>query len=238
MWLGRIPVFPLLIVISLLIGISIPGYYAWSGSTQGGFASVVGYTAALFTLMAMVPIVFYVLIPPPTGSQERNESCGFPKFQFGIYHVLGAMLLVGLAITGLKTIPLPTLIGITLAATTITGFLFVMNRDCRWRLGASVACLVLPYLWYSVASETTLISRFAGPFVNASFVPVIFIGNALEISVETTTGFWLMGCCSSLVICLSAVLATVGPRISLSFSIVLLVLSTFSSFLFHGMMLA
>ena len=144
-WFSMFPVFPVLAAISLLVGLSIPAFYDWTGSDQSRPSPIVNQTAAG---LLVVGILICAALPWLPLAKDPVTVAGVKKFQFK----LRTMLIVTAVIAAILAIfPKASLLllgnGVLGLAVANAGWCWIVLRHLRWRIISLFACMYFPFAW-------------------------------------------------------------------------------------------
>ena len=206
---ARVPIFPLLIVVSLLVGWFIPGFYAWTDSDQSRPSPLL-WQVPLFA--AMVSMVFCMVLPwMPIRTSWKNDTPRRPmRFTVRTLLILtaGVAVMIPLAKSPLLA-KFPLVVsGIACAGALIYLIAFcVRNPQHRMAGFTLLGVMTLPYAW--VLGYDELDRMLPALFVMIgglpAFVPAALLGKLfgqhffesqwlafLLTAVEFVIGVWMM----------------------------------------------
>lgn len=140
----RIPIFPLFIAVSLLVGWLIPGFYAWTDSDQSRPSPLL-WKVPLCSAIASAAFCM-ALSWLPIANQSFNDAPRTPM-RYSVRTLLMITAAVAVSIPLLVKFPL-LVSGITCAGAFAYLIWFcVRNPQRRRAVVALIACLILPYAW-------------------------------------------------------------------------------------------
>lgn len=222
-----------LIVVPLVVGVSIPSFYDWTGMDQSRPWPGMLATAGGILLSG---IISCCLLPWLPIADERDPAEQTRKTQFQIRTVLIATGAVALMLVALMYLPKQIVGGCTVVAA--LGYIVRQSTgDPASRLpsAALLACMYLPYTWLLTWKSLSvglvqMIGMFAGL---PNFFPTLMTGGLLGQHSETL--FWLSMVLTSGQLVFGAWLISAGPRRAMALMIYSLVLSIYGSFILNAL---
>jgi hypothetical protein len=222
-------IWPLLIGLSLVVGWSVPAFYDWTGSNQSRSSPVILLAAAGLLLLA---IVGCAALPWWPIADDRPLAFRDRKFQFSIRAMLVTTAVVAVLLVVGKL--MPTVVGGGLYA--ISGAIAVryciLFPQVRWQVAALVACMYFPFAW---------VLTWPGPSMDCLFfcsglpalLPTMLIGNAFGQYLHHSV--WLLLLLSGAELVLGLWIIRWGPRRTIAYLLLVLLISTFGSFVLNAL---
>lgn len=232
---SRVPIFPLFIAVSLLVGWFIPGFYAWTDSDQSRPSPLL-WKVPLWSAIASA--AFCVALPwLPIGTKPSGDAPHKPM-RFSVRTLLMITAAAAVAIPLFAKFPL-VLSGIACVGSYAFLIWFcVRNPQHRMAALALMACLILPYAWVVGYDELdrilpTLAVMIAGmpAFLPAAFLSQMFGQHFQEsqwlafllTAVELLLGIWMIG---------------LGPKRTIAYLLLVMLISGVGSLGFYMMCIA
>jgi hypothetical protein len=225
--LARLPIFPLLIAASFLVGWFIPGYYDWTGSDQSRPSPLVAQTALGLLVGAMIIWAVLPWVPVGDNARQTDRSIRFRFTSRTMFLITAAVASVILAIT---KFPMFVSGGLCALAFCHVVWFWSRFRRKRWPTAALFSCMWLPFVWIIVHEEfedifPAVLSMAAGMpgFFPAAMIGRLFGQNLHDVAwlailltgVEMTVGTWII---------------RLGPRCTIAYLVLVLLTSTIGSF--------
>ncbi|WP_145095554.1 hypothetical protein [Rosistilla carotiformis] len=233
---SRDRIYLLLIGVSGLAGWGIPRFYQWTESDQSRMSPLVGQFAVGLTIVAVAicSCLPLVTIQSDTSVQGRGPV----RFQLRSLFLWTTALAIGLA--GLMRFPMAVSGAVCGAAYLHFIWFFARQPQHRWGAAALVGCMTLPYAWIADPSGTNgihvgwiLLWVAAGM---PMLLPAGFIAGWLGHNVNDVAWLAILMTAGQLVI--GTWIIRLGPKRTIAYLIVSLVISLFGSFCLHAMVLA
>ncbi len=235
--LSRLPLYSLLIGISLAIGFAVPVIYEWTQKppARSRIPSMERAAIGVLLLTALAVVASAILVKLMQPAEEPPTSQR-PKLQFGLRGLFAVTTALALFFAAVRWLDAPWSSGLVAAAAAgAMGWSLSRGAAAAWRLGALLACMFFPFVWmiaYNVpfgqASGLALILP-VGPAV----LPAEIIRSVLDSSLSPDD---MMPVAAVIVIgelALGAWLSARGGRSLLAFLILALIVSTISSLGVH-----
>ena len=149
--LARLPVFPLIIGVSLVVGRLIPAFYDWTGSEQSRPSPLIFQTAVgvlLCGIMACLALPWlHIEYDPPTTNRVA-------KVQFTIRTLLVMTAVVAVFLVAFRKTPLLAVSGGLhgIALCYVVRF-WILFHSFRWQVASLLACMYFPFAWIIPWSE-------------------------------------------------------------------------------------
>ncbi|MEZ6073113.1 MAG: hypothetical protein R3C10_23310 [Pirellulales bacterium] len=225
--IAKVPVYPVLIVVSFLVGYFIPGFYDWTGSDQSRPSPLVGKTAA--GLLVGATLIWAILPWVPVaddapGAQERR------RIQFTSRTLL--LLTTAIAIVLAVATRFPMVVSSVLCALAFCHvvWFWIRSHSHRWQTTALLACLGFPFVWVLFHDE--LDNLFPAILWLAAglpaFLPAALIGSLFGQNMNDV--IWLAVLLTGAELAVGTWLIRLGPRRTIAYLVLVLLLSTFGSF--------
>ncbi|TWT80192.1 hypothetical protein CA13_16050 [Planctomycetes bacterium CA13] len=232
---SRTSIYPAFIGVSLLLGLIIPGFYEWTGSDQSRPSPLIGQFALGMIIGGVAICLTLPLLPIKSDAPEAENR---RPLRFHVRTLLALTAATAICIAALLKFPM-------IAASVLCGgafihfaWFFARNPQHRWPASTLLACMSLPFVWIISYDELdnilqALLFMAAGfPMLLPSALIVGWFGHNFHESMwlsilltgaELAIGTWLIG---------------LGPKRTIAYLIVVTVVSVFSSFCFHALVLA
>lgn len=229
--LPRLPIFLLLIAVSLFVGWFIPDFYIWTGSDQSRALPVVAYTALGFTAAV---VIICVLLPWLPIRQDMRGCEDGHRCRFGIRSLLIAVSVIAIMLAGMVRFPTAVSSGLCGLGFCYTVWCGVRDRQYRLPTAALLACMILPYVWILTYDERSalfpdILWLAAGL---AAFLPSVMIG--MLVGEHPTEMSWLSMLLTGVEMVAGACLIRLGPKRTIAYLLFVLLTSTTGSFGLHA----
>ncbi len=230
-----LPIFPVLIVASLVLGWLIPGFYEWTGSDQSRPSPLIWQFALGMTFIGCVICLLLPWLPIPTQAQEETRES---NQRFTLKNLLVLTTVIAIMIVALMKFPMVVSCLLGGAAFANYAWLVVRHPQLRLRAAALLSCMCLPFVWFIGYGEISNICRvllgiaaglpmllpsawlaswFGTNFHSAPWISVLLTG------LELLVGTWVI---------------RLGTKPAIAFLVFALLVSVFSSFGLHALVLA
>lgn len=227
---SRIPIFPLFIAVSLLVGWSIPGFYAWTDSDQSRPSSLL-WKVPLWSAIASTACCM-ALPWLPIKSKSAYDAPQSPM-RFSVRTLLMITAGVAVAIPLLAKFPLVVSEVACAGAFAYSIAFCVSNPKHRMAGSALVACMILPYAWVVGYDELDrilpdLAVMIAGmpAFIPAALLSQLFGQHFLESQ-------WLMFLLTALELVVGIWMLRLGLKRTIAYLLLILQVSTLGSLGFY-----
>jgi hypothetical protein len=226
-------IFPLLIAISLGMGLLIPGYHDWTGSEQSRPSPLLLPTAGCLLLSAIIAcgLLRWLPVDDQRAPSEKAQKTQFQIRTILVITALAAILLVALA-------KLPLLAVSSVLQILALGYLvrsWVRDAPSRWPAAALLSCMYLPYAWIVTWNDLTsawpeiLWLAFGLP----SFLLTLLVGGLLQQHPQNLQ--WLSMLLTSGQLAAGVWVIQVGTRRLIAWLIFSLLASVFGSFILNAL---
>lgn len=225
--LAKLPIFPLLITLSLLVGWFVPAFYDWTGSDQSRPSPLILPTALGLILCGIVACLALPWLPIATDPPTNDLV---DKAQFKLRTILVITSFVAVIIASLRTMPMLAVSGVLygLALCWVVRF-GLLHHQFRWPVVSLLACAYFPYVWIVSFGSTSnfqpeLLWMASGL---PAFLPTILFSGLVEqhpqdlgwlsilmVSIELVIGVWII---------------RLGPKRSIAYFVFLLITSILGS---------
>ncbi len=227
---SRIPIYPLFIAASLLVGWLIPEFYAWTDSDQSRPSPLLWQ---LPLSSAIVSIAFCLALPwlPVPGKLSSGQARPPVRFSLRTLMMLTASFAVMIAL--LVKSPL-VISGIVCAGAYACVIIFgVRNPQHRLATATLLACMSLPYAWVVGYKELgrllpTLAVMFAGM---PAFVPAALIGRLFGQNMHDTP--WLRFLLTAFELAIGIWMIGLGPKRTIAYLLLVTQISVLGSLFFY-----
>ncbi|WP_253159925.1 hypothetical protein [Stieleria tagensis] len=232
---SRVPIFPLFIAASLLVGWLIPGFYAWTDSDQSRPSPLL-WKVPLWTATASA--AFCMALPwLPIGRQLSDRPARQPM-RFSLRTLL--MLTAGVAVAIALIAKFPLVVsGIAFAATFAYWIAFcVRNPQHRMAAATLVGSMMLPYAWVVGYDELdrilpTLVFIIAGM---PAFVPAALLSQMFGQHFQESQ--WLAFLLTALELVIGIGMIRLGPKRTIAYLLLVMQVSAVGSLGFYMMCIA
>ena len=232
---SRIPIFPLLIVVSLLVGWLIPPFYAWTDSDQSRPSHLLW---KLPLSSAIAAAAFCVALPwSPITSKSSGDTQPAPM-RFSVRTLLMITAGVAVAIASLAKFPL-VVSGIGCACAFAYFIWFCVKHPAHRMAGSAlIACMILPYAWLVGYEELdrvlpTLAVMIAGM---PAFLPAAFLSQMFGQHFQESQ--WLTFLLTALELLIGIWMIRLGPKRTIAYLLLVLQVSAFGSLCFYRLCIA
>lgn len=222
-----LPVYLTLIVVSFLIGWFIPGFYDWTGSDQSRPSPLIVPTAVGLVVGA---IVVWAILPWLPIAEDAPDADKLPRVRFTSRTLL--LITTAMAIVLAVATKFPMVVSSVLCTLVFCYAIWscIRSRQHRWPTMALLACMVLPYVWLPFYDEIDnmlpailwlaagLPAFLPAALIASLFGPITNDVNCLAIlltAAEMAIGLWLI---------------RLGPRRTIAYLVLVLLMSTIGSF--------
>ncbi len=232
---SRIPLFPLFIAVSLLVGWFIPAFYAWTGSNQSRPSPLL-WTVPLWSAIASAAFCMAL----PWLPIKANPSCDarWTPIRFSVRTLL--ILTTGFAVAIPFFAKLPLLVsGIVCGGAFAYLIAFcVRNPQHRVAAAALVACMILPYSWLVGYGELdrvlpALVAMVAGM---PAFLPAAWLSQMFGQHIQESQ--WLAFLLTALEIVIGMWTIRLGPKRTIAYLLFVMHVSAVGSLGFYMMCIA
>lgn len=232
---ASLPIFLMLIAVSFLFGWFIPAFYDWTGSDQSRPSPLIGQTAWGMTAVALIVWSVLPWLPIADASQETEPAVRVRFKLRTLFAVTGVAALVIAAITRIPTLVSGGLCVITLCYVVRH---WILHPRHRLPITALLACMFLPFVWivgYRELSNILPTILWAAPGL-PSVLPMMIIGRWVGQHGEEL--FWLSTLLTSAEIVIGVWMIRLGPRRTIAYLVLVLLISTFGSFVLNALLRA
>ena len=225
---SRIPIYPLFIAVSLLVGWFLPGFYGWTDSDQSRPSPLLWQVPLC---SAIGSVAFCMALPWLPITIKPSDAAARPRIRFSLRTLLMFTTGVAVAIAFLVRFPL-FMSGIMCAGAFAYVLAFcVRNPQHRMAAATLVACMVLPYAWVFGYKELgrilpDLAVMFAGM---PAFVPAILLGPLFGQNMHETP--WLTFLLTALELATGIWMIRLGPKRTIAYLLLVMQLSILGSLL-------
>ncbi|MCO8122536.1 hypothetical protein NHH03_12385 [Stieleria sp. TO1_6] len=233
--LSRIPIFPLLIAVSLIVGWSIPAFYEWTDSDQSRPSSLL-WKVPLW--LAISSAAFCMALPwLPIETKPPSDAPRTPM-RFSVRTLLMITTGVAVAIPMLAKFPL-VVSGIVCAGMFAYFIAFcVRYPEHRMASTALLACMILPYAWIVGYDELdrllpALTVMIAGM---PAFLPAAFLSQMFGQHFQESQ--WLAFLLSAFELAIGAWMIRLGPKRTIAYLLLVMLVSAVGSLGFYMMCIA
>ncbi|WP_425397907.1 hypothetical protein [Aeoliella sp.] len=220
------PVYPSLIAISFVIGWFIPGFYDWTGSDQSRASPLVAQTA--IGLLVGAILIWIVLPWLPIAAGATTDKLPRPRFTSRTLLLVTAGIAIGVAVAT----RFPMVVSGLLCAMVFGYAIWFSIRSSRhrWPTAALLACMIGPYVWIVFHDE--LESLFPAILWMAAglpaFLPAALLSSLWGHNLHEVT--WLSVLLTAVELAIGIWLIRLGPRRTIAYLVLVLLMSTIGSF--------
>jgi hypothetical protein len=234
--IARFGVYWLLIAVSFLVGWFVPDYYDWTGSNQSQSSPLVAQTALGLVVGAMLIWASLPWLPIAAEVPGTDRSVRI-RFTSRTMFLLTAAV-AGFIAAGMK---FPMVVSGVLG---VLAFCYIVwfwkrFRQSRWPTSALVACMWLPFVWVVAWKEIeNIVPEMLGLAAGMpAFLPAAFIGRFL-LGQDLHDLGWLAILLTGTELVVGTGIIRLGSRRTIAYLVLVLLVSTFSSFVLHALMRA
>jgi hypothetical protein len=228
--LSRIPIFPLFIAVSLVVGWSIPTFYEWTDSDQSRPSPLL-WKVPLWSAIASA--TFSMALPwLPIGTKPPSDA---PRTQmrFSVRTLLMITAGVALAIPLLAKFPL-VVSGIVCAGMFAYFVAFcVRNPEHRMASTALLACMILPYAWIVGYDELDRLLPALAVMITGmpALLPAVFLGQMFGQHFQESP--WLAFLLTALELVIGVWMIRLGPKRTIGYLLLVMQISALGSLGFY-----
>ena len=227
--------FVCLVVVSLLVGWFIPGFYEWTDSDQSRPSPLL-WKVPLWS--AIVSISICSALPwLPTARDESYENPRMP-IRFSLRGLL--MLTTGCAVAIPLLAKFPFVASGIVCAGAFAYFIAFWVRESQHRLAASalVACMILPYAWVVAYDELSRILPDLALMIAGmpAFVPTALIGSMLGQHFQESQ--WLAFLLTALELVIGIGIIRLGLKRTIVYLLFVIHMSALGSLVFYQLCVA
>lgn len=236
---SRVRIFPqvmsLLIAVSLLVGWSIPWFYAWTDSDQSRPSPLLWKVPLWSTLASAAFCMALPWLPigakPPSGAPHK-------PMRFSVRTLL--MITAGVAVAIPLSAQFPfVLSGIACAAAYAYSIWFCV-RNPRHRMAASalLACMILPYAWLAGYDELDRMLPMIAVMIAGmpAFLPGALLSQMLGQHFQETQ--WLTFLLTAIELLIGIWMIRLGPKRTIAYLLLVMLISAVGSLGFYMMCIA
>ncbi len=146
-----------LIVVSLIVGLSVPAFYDWTGADQSkppdrGYGVLIGLAVCAGVVCLVLP-----WLPLPAVPELRHGRIGRPQFSLRAIMIATTLLAISLAgavaVKGGALVLCGGLFGLSIA---YAAWLAIPSKSARLPLITWAACTCLPFIWLVTWRQSSL----------------------------------------------------------------------------------
>lgn len=233
--LTRLPIFPLFIAVSFVVGWNIPAFYAWTDSDQSRPSPLL-WQVPLGA--AIVSFAFCLALPWLPIASEPAKDTSRTQMRFGLRTLL--LITTAVAIATALLIQFPIVISGILCAAAFVLLIGFGVRYPQHRLAAAalLACMMLPYAWLVAYNELdrmlpTIVFMIAGL---PAFVPAVLA--SVMIGQHFQESHWLAFLLTAVEIAIGIWIIRLGPKQTIAYLLLVMQLSLLGSLVFYQMCIA
>ena len=232
---SRIPIYPLFIAVSLLVGWFIPGFYAWTDSDQSRPSPLLWQVPLSSAILSVAFCIAFPWLPiaskPPNGIAR-------PQMRFSLRMLLMLTAGAAVAIALLFKFPLGVS-GIACASAYAYIIAFcVRHPEHRMAAVALLASLTLPYAWVVGYDELgRILPHFAVMFAGMpAFVPAALTSQLLGQNMRESQ--WLAFLLTAFELAIGIWMIRLGPKRTIAYLLLVIHISALGSLVFYRMCIA
>jgi hypothetical protein len=233
--LSPVPIFPLLIAVSLIVGWSMPAFYEWTDSDQSRPSPLLWKVPLS---LAIGSVAFCVALPWLRITTIVSSDAPRHQMRFSLRTLLLITAGVAVAIPLLARFPI-AVSGIVCAGAFAYFLAFCLqNPQHRMAASALVACMALPYAWVVGYKELGRILPDLAVMVAGmpAFVPAALIGRLFGQNMHDVR--WLTFLLTALELVIGIWIIRLGPKRTIAYLLFVMQLSVLGSLVFHMLVLA
>ena len=222
-------VFALFAIVSLIVGCLIPSFYDWTGANQSRSTPIVGRTA--IGILVAAALILFALPWFPVSADEREEPApGGRQFNMRVILIITTVVAMAMALFP-KSYSL-VLGNAVYALSLLYAIQFcVTRRQLRWRVLTLLACMYLPFAW--VVNHDLLHMGLELILGLPVLVPMLTISHFVRQHPEALAA--LASALAGFELVFGIWTIRRGPRWSIAFHLLALLLSTFGSFALNAL---
>ena len=233
--LSRMPIFPLFIAVSFFLGWIIPGFYEWTGSDQSRPSPLIWQFALGLTVGGVLICLSLPFLPMP-----REQECAEKNtiLRFNLRTLLALMAGIAFLIVGLMRWPM--VVSSLLYGAAFIYFLWFCVRSPHHRMPAAglAASMCLPFVWLIGYNELENIWQ-AILWMAAGLpmlLPAALLSGWFDQNLHEAT--WLTIILTAVELFVGTQMIRCGPKRTIAYLVFVLLVSVFSSFGLHALVLA
>ena len=232
---SRIPIFPLLIAVSLLVGWFIPDFYAWTDSDQSRPSPLL-WKVPLWSVIASA--AFCMALPWLPIKSKLPRDAPRTAMRFSVRTLL--MLTAGVAVAIPLLAKFPVVSSGIVCAGAYAHVMWFLLRNPQHRLAslALIACMILPYAWAVGYEELdrilpTLAVMIAGM---PAFLPTALLSQILGLYFQES--HWLTFLLTAIELVIGIWMIRTGPKRTIAYLLLVMQISAVGSLAFYMMCIA
>ncbi len=231
----RFLIFPLFIAASLVLGWLIPGFYEWTGSDQSRPSPLIWQFALGMTIGGFILCLLLPFLPAQTAAQDETRE---PKLRFTVKNLLVLTAVIAIILVALMKFPLVTSCVLCGGAFLHYVWFIVLHPKRRWPAAALLSCVCLPFVWLIGYGEFSNIWK--GLLWIATGLPMLLPSAYLAswFGLNFQTAPWISILLTGTELFIGTWIIHLGTRRTIAYLIFALLVSVFSSFCLHAMVLA
>ncbi|TWU54890.1 hypothetical protein Poly51_36120 [Rubripirellula tenax] len=232
---SQIPIFPLFIAVSLVVGWFIPGFYTWTDSDQSRPSPLL-WKVPMWSAIASA--AFCLVLPWLPITTKSSIDTSRPKMRFSLRLLLAITTAIAVATALLTKFPLFTSGVICAGAYAYFIASCVRNPQHRMASAALLACMILPYAWVVSYKELDRILPAFALMISGmpAFVPAALIGQLFGQNMRDTT--WLTFLLTAMELTIGVLMIRLGPKRTIAYLLLVMQISVLGSLAFHMLCLA
>jgi hypothetical protein len=225
--LTQLPIFPLLIAASFLVGWFIPAFYDWTGSDQSRPSPLIGKTALGLIVGVIVVSAVLPWLPITNAAKGTDQAV---RVRFKIRTMLVTTAAVAVVIAALIKLPMVVSGILCGSAFCYVVRFWILYRHYRLPTAALLACMCLPFVWIIAYDEFDNIFPAILSIVSGlpAFFPAGLIGYLA--GQNSRDVMWLAVLLTGTEMVVGTWIIRLGPRRTIAYLMFVLLMSTFGSF--------
>lgn len=227
--------FPMFVVGCFVVGWMMPTFYDWSGADQSHSTpaadlacwSLVGFGVLSWLVIPWLPM------SEPTIIAERKP------FQFNLRRLLAITTMIAIVIVGMTRFSVAFCILLWVIAFVAVARMIAKELSGRWQLAALLSCMYFPYVWAFVPGEFSggnWAVILGGAIGLPAFLPTFFLGGLLGVRSETIVWLWIL--MTAIEIAIGILLIRSGPRRTIAYFVLVMLMSIYGSMSLNALMRA
>ncbi len=227
------PIFPIFVAASFLVGRAIPAFYDWTGSDQSRPSPLINQTAIGLLVCGMLICIALPWLPFAHDPSTVDASA---KFQFKLRTILIVTAVVAVLLAVFRQKPLLVLGNGLFAFALFQAVQFwISYRNIRWRIISLLACMYFPFAWIVNPRELSNLSLEFLWMVNGlpAFIPTLLVSSLVQQHPEGLA--WLSSILAGSELIVGLWFIRKGIRWAIAYHMFALIISIFGSFVLNAL---
>jgi hypothetical protein len=233
--LSRVPIYPLLIGVSLIIGWFIPWFYEWTESDQSRPSPLLWKVPVS---MVIASVLFCLALPWLPIKPQSSSDAPQTRIRFSVRTLLIITAGIAIAIPVIAKIPLIASGILCAGAYASLTALGVRNSQHRMAAVALIGCMTLPFIWIIGYGELgRILPELAVIFAGMpAFIPAALTCRLSGLNMHDAN--WLLFLFTALEIAIGIWMIRLGPKRTIAYLLFVMHLSALGSLALHMLVLA